>query len=195
MIKSLKFSISHPPKPFEHFSAAIVSQTRERLVTAGHATGLHTTYLMAVVNSIFRRYEHCHRDNVMQLPNRDLHNRMIHGPALALLQLSLLVASSGAVILPHPAVIRPSVMHPAFESVGKSAGTNVWRIEVRRLCVPNNNSCIWSRGRRVIPIRVRNIKIIIERGPVKRYVITIANHKCTIAVAKFSNNTCKIQSA
>lgn len=56
---------------------------------------------------------------------------------LALLQLILFItcssseaASTGSSKPKSPTVLRPSTMHPAFESAGKKAGTQIWRIEV-----------------------------------------------------------------
>lgn len=51
--------------------------------------------------------------------------------ALLPLQLTLLVAAfaSSEAAAAGPAILRSSVMHPAFESAGKSAGLKIWRIE------------------------------------------------------------------
>ncbi|XP_025420933.1 gelsolin-like [Sipha flava] len=63
-------------------------------------------------------------------------NRNTMTPLLALLQLILCItfssseaASTGSSSSKSTAVLRTSVMHPAFESAGKSAGLKIWRIE------------------------------------------------------------------
>lgn len=64
------------------------------------------------------------------------HNSMTS--LLALLQLILFItfspseaASTGSLSSKTPALARTSVMHPAFESAGKTAGLKIWRIEVK----------------------------------------------------------------